>query len=163
QWKIFPDSELPRELISAEYLNRAYESVPWRSADEIRKQSRLEARTLKRAATLIVILTVGVPLAIEILSFGIAWIGYVFAGASILAGLYKAAKTFGWIKPSERQKRAAEKRRKMEDYFAHCERNREGFMRLKIENLEREMIEANIAEARAIQTHQPQTRNRQAP
>jgi hypothetical protein len=151
RWKILPENELPSELISTEYLNRIYAAVPSRSADEVRKQSRFEARMFKRAATVIVALVVVVPLAIKSLSFGIAWIGYVFAGASILVGMYRAAKMFGWIKPSERQKSAAEKRQKMEHYFYHCERNPEGFMRLKIENFERETIKENIAEARAIQ------------
>ena len=73
------------------------------------------------------------------------------AGASILFGTYRAAKMSGWIKPSERQKSAAEKRQKMEHYFYHCERNPEAFMRLKVENLQRETIEENIAEAREIE------------
>ena len=45
----------------------------------------------------------------------------------------------------------AEKRQKMEHYFYHCERNPEGFMRLKVENFERETMEENIAESHAIQ------------
>jgi len=151
RWRIFADTELPRELISADHLAEIYKSIPSRSADEVRNQARAKAKTLKRAATLISVFIIGIPLAVEILSFGIAWIGYVIAGVSVLVGLYKAAKAFGWIKPSERQKRAAEKRQKMEHYFYHCERNPEGFMRLKIENFERETMEENIAESRAIQ------------
>ena len=151
QWKIIPESELPPELISTDYLNRIYATVPSRSADDVRSQSRLEAKMLKRAATVILVFIIIAPLAIAVLSLGITWIGYVFAGASILAGLFKAAKTFGWVKPSEREKRAAEKRQKMEHYFYHCERNPEAFMRLKVENLQRETIEENIAEAREIE------------
>ncbi|PYL74516.1 MAG: hypothetical protein DMF26_10705 [Verrucomicrobia bacterium] len=151
QWKTFADSELPRELISADRLDEIYKSIPSRSADEVRNQARAKAKTLKRAATLISVFIIGIPLAVEILSFGITWIGYVVAGVSILVGLYKTAKTFSWIKPSERQKRVAEKRQKMEHYFYHCERNPEGFMRLKVENFERETMEENIAESHAIQ------------
>ena len=151
QWKIFADAELPEELISADRLAEIYKSIPSRSADDVRNQARAKAKTLKRAATLISIFIIGIPLAVEILSFGIAWIGYVIVGVSVLVGMYKAAKAFGWIKPSERQKRAAEKRQKMEHYFYHCERNPEGFMRLKIENFERETMEENMAESRAIQ------------
>lgn len=151
QWRIFADTELPRELISADRLAEIYKSIPSRNADEVRNQARAKAKTLKRAATLISVFVIGIPLAVEILSFGITWIGYVIAGVSVLIGLYKAAKAFGWIKPSERQKRAAEKRQKMEHYFYHCERNLEGFMRRKIENFERETMGENIAESHAIQ------------
>jgi hypothetical protein len=87
---------------------------------------------------------------IQLASLGIAWFGTVISVISILFGLYKAAKAFGWIQPSEREKQKAEKQRKMEHYFHHCEENPEGFNRLKMENFEREAVQRTQAEASAL-------------
>ena len=38
----------------------------------------------------------------------------------------------------------------MNHYFYHCERNPEGFMRLKVENFEREAKERTLKEVEAL-------------
>jgi len=54
------------------------------------------------------------------------------------------------LKPSQREKQEAERNLKMSHYFYHCERNPEGFNRLKIENFEREAIEGTRKEAEEL-------------
>jgi hypothetical protein len=150
RWGTFRNDEMPSEFSSDEYLEHVYAGVPCRPVEEIRRKARAEANSIRRAAALIVLLVILVPVAIQVASLGIAWFGYLVSVVSILFGIYKAAKALGWIKPSEGEKRKTEKRSKMEHYYYHCERNPEGFNRLKMENFEREAVEQTRAEADAI-------------
>lgn len=151
RWGLLKDDELPSEQKDPGYLARVYEGVPFRLQETVRQNAMREARTMGRSVRMIVFLLAGVPLLIEIVSLGVTWVGYVLAGISITAGLYKLAKTMGWLKPTQRAKEIAEKDLRMKHYFYHCERNSEGFNRLKIENLEREAIRGTHDEANALQ------------
>lgn len=151
QWWDFPqESEFPAEQMDAGYLARVYEGVPFRLQEEVRRKALRETRMQGRSASIALFLMVGVPVLIEMVSLGVAWLGCVLAGISISVGLYKLGKTMGWIKPTQRDKEKAEKDLKMKHYYYHCEQNPEGFNRLKIENLGREVIRRNHAEADAI-------------
>jgi hypothetical protein len=151
QWGGFPqESEFPSEQMDARYLARVYEGVPFRLQEEVRRKALRETRMLGRSASIALFLIVGVPVLIEIVSLGVAWLGGVLAGISISVGLYKLGKAMGWIKPTQRDKEKADKDLKMKHYFYHCEQNPEGFKRLMIENLGRETIRRNHDEADTI-------------
>ena len=150
RWGIFRDDEMPSEFRNDHYLEHVYAGVPCRPVEEVRRKATIEANSIRRAAALIILLVILVPLAIQVASLGIAWFGYLVSVISILFGIYKVAKALGWIKPSEQEKRKAEKQSKMEHYYYHCERNPEAFNRLKIDNFEREAVEQTQAEAKAI-------------
>jgi hypothetical protein len=68
----------------------------------------------------------------------------------IAAGAYKVAKAAGWIKESKTQKEKADKQSKKDHYYYHCERNQEGFERLKSENFRREMEERTRKQAEEL-------------
>ena len=131
-------------------MKNVYQNVPFRTQAAVHEAVERETRNTAKAARVIILFIVVVPVLIEIISLGVAWIGYILSGLSITAGIYKAAKAFGWLKPSERAKAKAEKERKMGHYYWHCERNTEAFNRLKIENFEREAIERTRKEAEAL-------------
>lgn len=150
KWGLFQNNELPSEQMNSEYLGRVYEGVPFRLQEEVRQKAQSEARITGRVLRLIVLFVVVVPVLIEIISLGVNWLGYVLSAISISIGVYKTAKALGWLKASQREKQEAEKNLKMSHYFYHCERNPEGFNRLKIENFEREAIERTQKEAGAI-------------
>lgn len=150
QWGFPKDDELPSDQMDARYLARVYEGVPFRLQETVRQNAMREARTMGRSIRMIVFLLAGVPLLIEIVSLGVTWVGHILAGISITAGLYKLAKMMGWLKLTQRAKEIAEKDLRMKHYFYHCERNPEGFNRLKIENFERDAIHQNHLEADQI-------------
>lgn len=151
QWWDFPqENEFPFEQMDARYLARVYEGVPFRLQEEVRRKALRETRMLGRSASIALFLMVGVPVLIEMISLGVTWLGHVLAGISISVGLYKLGKAMGWLKPTQREKEKAEKELRMRHYFYHCERNPEGFNRLKIENLEREAISRTHDEADAL-------------
>lgn len=56
----------------------------------------------------------------------------------------------GAHKVTPREEEKGEKQRKMDHYFYHCERNPDGFARLKIENFEKDAGERVRAEAAAL-------------
>jgi len=61
-----------------------------------------------------------------------------------------ARKLFWHLEPSKSEKEKAEKELTMGHYYYHCERNPEGFARLKVENFEREARERIVKEAEAL-------------
>lgn len=150
RWGFLKNDELPPEQMEAGYLARVYEGVPFHLQEAVRQNALRENRMLGRSARIAIFLLVGVPVLIEMVSLGVAWLGHVLAGISISVGLYKLGKTTGWLKPTQRDKEKAEKDLRMKHYFYHCEQNPGGFNRLKIENLEREAIRRTHDEADAL-------------
>lgn len=150
RWGLFKDEEFPSEQKGVEYLERAYQGVPFRLQQEEREEVRREARIRARVMRSIVILYAGGAVLIELVALGVSWLGHVLAAASIAAGSYRLGKTMGWLKPSLRDKEKAEKEQKMGHYYYHCERNPESFNRLKCENFERDAIEQTRNESETI-------------
>jgi len=143
KWSSLSDKDLPAEHLRPGYLATVYKSVPSKPKSLVRHEADQKARRLKlglQIFRIISIFGVGIPLLIEIISLGVAWIGYVLATISISTGAFKLGKVFRWIKPSKRQLAKDEEVRKMRHYFYHCERNPNGFNRLKIENFERQSV-----------------------
>jgi hypothetical protein len=149
-WKLPSSNELPPEQMNEKYFSLVYEGLPFRRQVDVQRKALHEAVITGRAIRFIVLLVVGVPLLIQIVSLGIDWIGYVLSGISISVGLYKLCKSMGWIRLGKREILEAEKNNKMRHYYYHCEKNPEAFNRLKIENFEREAIERTHREAEGI-------------
>jgi hypothetical protein len=82
--------------------------------------------------------------------FGPEWLGL----AALIFGLWKASRAgfrlWRYSKPTPSEAAKAEKQQKMDHYFYHCERNPDGFARLKVENFEREAAERVRKEAEAL-------------
>lgn len=152
-WRILGNHELPAEQLEETYAARIYEGLPFQRQADVRLEAYRKARSTGKLIRLIVFLVVGVPILIEIVSLGFDWIGYMLSGVSISVGLFKLGKAMGWIKSGQRDLLDAEKKQKMEHYFYHCEKNPDAFLRLKLENFERETIERTIAEESEILKH----------
>jgi hypothetical protein len=151
EWRSLRDNEFPTEQMGEEYQSRVYKDVPFRFQHDVRKQNQDETRKRVRTAAVIVILSASAPLLIELITL-IDWVGFIASIVGISIGLFKLIKAFGWIKPSKFQEAEAAKALKMRHYFYHCERNPEAFMRLKIENFDRESIERTRREAASLPT-----------
>jgi hypothetical protein len=152
-WKLLGNNELPEEQMTEKYFSQVYEGLLFRRQVDVQHKAFREAVIAGRTTRLIILLVVGVPLLIQLVGLGIDWIGYALSGISITVGLYKLCKSLGWVKLSKREIIEAEKTNKMGHYYYHCEKNPDAFLRLKIENLEREAIERTHREAEAIQKH----------
>jgi hypothetical protein len=150
RWGFLNEKELPLEQSTVEYLAIVYKNIPYRLQREVRKKVEREARATGRAIRLIVVLTLGIPVMIEVISLGVSWLGYLLSGIVIIAGVYKLAEAMCWLKPSKRKQEQEEKKLKMEHYYYHCELNPDAFNRLRSENFKREAIEQTRKEAEAL-------------
>ncbi len=132
-----------------------YADVPVRTDAEIKaaaRRSLQEQRRLKMSLNVVLMLWLSViPAGYAVfVYFGPEWLSLM--GLAFV--LWKAWKT-GWRisgrgKPSPKEQEKAEKQRKMEHYFYHCERNPDGFMRLKSENFAIDAREQTQREADQI-------------
>lgn len=150
KWGLFEQDALPAEQMESDYIARIYEGIPARKQVDVRTEAIRKARVEGKLFRTIIFFVVIVPVFIEIISLGVDWLGYFLAAGSIGVGLYKAAKILGWLKPTQRENEESERDLRMKHYYYHCERNPEGFDRLKIENFERDAIELTRKEAEAL-------------
>jgi hypothetical protein len=150
KWGIMKSCEDLSDKRTREDLARIYKGVPFRLQEEVRQKAQHEWRTTAMIANSFVLFIVVIPVLIEIIGLGVAWIGYTLSGISIVAGFFKIAQTVGWIRLSKRQQEKQEIERKKEHYFYHCERNLKGFNRLLTENIEKDALERTQKEAEKI-------------
>jgi len=112
---------------------------------EQEKQSIQEG--YKREATIVrswsLIIWVLIPLFIIVFGFANIWIGFTLFIYSLFKIIWKLLEIYGrpekWLQkclPGYKEKK--EKEFKMRHYYYHCERNPEGFLRLKVENFKKE-------------------------
>lgn len=101
----------------------------------------MRSEQLRSIRTLNVIYLVGwvlIPLGIAILGFANWWVGFVLFVLSLLKIVWKLVEVFGdpgkWL-PGYKGK--MDRKRLEKHWIYHCERNPEGFARLKNENFDR--------------------------
>ncbi|MCG8505381.1 MAG: hypothetical protein MI755_12290 [Sphingomonadales bacterium] len=135
-------------------LAAIYQDVPFETGKQKRVQAlanRKEMITQAKNLKLILAAWLAfIPAAWVLLT----WFGPAILGiAANLYALYQAYKTWRKIyRPNvgDSADGKAEKRRKMEHYYYHCERNPDGFRRLLVENFEADAVAETENEAHAI-------------
>ena len=132
-----------------------YADVPVRTDTEIKAAARSslqEQRRHIRSLKIVLILWLAViPAGYAVFEYvGPKWLG-LLGLAFVLSKAWKTgSQIWGRGKPSRREQEKAEKQRKMEHYFYHCERNPDGFLRLKSENFENDSRKQVRKEAEQI-------------
>jgi hypothetical protein len=150
RWGEFTNDEFPADQVTQGYLASVYRDVPFRFAEDVRVKVRREARIMKATGLSIVLFTVIIPLLIEMVSWGVEWLGHLLEFGSFLKGLHEIGKPLGWIKPSQKETDKALRKQKMEHYFYHCEKNPAAFQKLKFENFESEERKSILQEDEAL-------------
>lgn len=153
KWSDSSPPDMPQLTLDSSTLRRIFADVPLRPKIA-REQIIVKRKRQVRATTLIAIIwVVGVPIGfIALEAYGPLWLGRLVAlygvGMAYVAGL----KLFGrWPKSeSDILSEGEESRRRQHHY--HCERNPEGFARLKAENYRRERREAILREAAELRS-----------
>lgn len=145
----FPDGPLTEAT-----LRDVYREVPCETQEEVgarvyadARRTRIGFRCIK---TLLTLWLVVIPLAMAFLGFASPLWGILVLLWALGRGGYEFLRLWGWIGPSAREQEQAEKTRKMEHYYHHCEKNPEGFLRLKSENITRDAERGTLEEARAL-------------
>ncbi|TAJ84092.1 hypothetical protein [Reyranella sp.] len=144
------------EVNQTELDRRAiYKDVPFKTQEQVKLNAAAYAAERRRQnrylKTILLVWLVVVPTGIALIEyFGPDWLALI----ALVLSLWQAGKAgYGlWhnSKPSPWEKAKAEKQRRMDHYFNHCERNPEGFARLVSDNFEREAVERTRKEADAL-------------
>jgi hypothetical protein len=154
-WKL---NELPPFLNNSSNLpdwRTIYTDVPFRTDAQVKasaqtylNQRRRQVISARIALSLWLVL---IPATWAILQYlGPSWLGFLVMLYSLWQAWREWRKLLGFSKPSPREQEKAEKERKMAHYYYHCERNPDGFARLKAENFAKEIGERNRKEAENI-------------
>lgn len=120
-------------------LRDIYADIPVRTDDDVKQNAnrfamerRSQVRTLR--ATLFLWLAV-IPAIIAIFEFfAPAWLGLILLVIALLKAYDTALELWGISRPTPSSRAAADRKRKMDHYFYHCERNPSAFARLRAEN-----------------------------
>lgn len=134
-----------------------YKDVPFRTDAEVKaKVNQQSTEIRKQTLTLKIILAIWlavIPAVWAVTQYlGPQWLALAVLMYSLWQTFRAARKLFWPIKPSKSAKDKAETEFKMRHYFYHCERNPQGFARLKIENFERDAKKRILKEAEALRT-----------
>ena len=150
-WRLPPENEIPGNPLSADELLRLYNDVPYKTSAQTRQEAAAHRRQIQIGWAIVIGWVVVVPVAWAIFEWaGPAWVGLLLLPYSLWQAFVKALKLLGKWKVSPRELKAQEEELLMQHHHYHCERNPEGFLRLKLENFEREERERIQEEANAL-------------
>lgn len=150
EWRLLANDELPKDGLDVLYLRKIYEGIPFKTKQQLREEALKKAKRLRLGWWIVFVWAVAVPAGVAILEWWSDWLGVVVLVYSLYKAIEKALRLMDrWPKSkAEAQKEAEEAR--MRHHHYHCERNPEGFERLKLENFERGAREDVQKEAHAL-------------
>lgn len=149
-WRLLKNDELPRDALNVSYLRKIYAGVPFKTKQQLRAQAFEKGKQLRLGWWIVFVWAVVVPASVAILEWWSDWLGLVVLVYSLYKAAEKSLRLLGkWPKSrTELQKEAEETR--MRHHHYHCERNPEGFERLKVENFEKWAREGIQKEAQVL-------------
>ena len=150
-WRLLREDELPDEPLDGEYLKRTYSCIPFKTEDQLQRESQAHIKALRMGWFLVFIWLIIIPATIAILGWASPWIGAIVMLYSLSQGIVKALKMTGKWK-SRRELEREEVDYRMRHHHYHCERNPDGFLRLKLENFERDERTSIRQEADMLKT-----------
>jgi hypothetical protein len=120
-------------------LRTIYKDVPFRTEADVQRtvtEHASEQRRRNRSLTIIIVTWfVAIPVMVAtVQQFAPTWVGYIVWAYSWWKGYQTWRKLKGYRKLSNSDQQKAERQRKMEHYYYHCERNQAAFSRLRSEN-----------------------------
>lgn len=138
-WETVPDSAFPQETLDSEFLLSVYSDIPFRTQDEVIESATKSFSSKHKLKLIILIWAVFVPALIAILEFfSPTWVAVI----ALLYSLWQAYQKFlimtGRKPRSEVEIEKEKEELKMRHHHYHCEKNPDGFVRLKIENAKTE-------------------------
>lgn len=151
-WGLIPDRDLPSQALDLAYIQHVYSDIPSKTRKQWEEKVTKQYRQIKIGWSIFAIWMVAVPAAIAILGFANFWVGLAALVYSLSKAAMKALKLTGKLKLSAKESERDEKKRKMKHYYYHCERNPDGFNRLKLENFEKDLKEDIQKESEALKS-----------
>lgn len=123
-----------------------FTDIPVRTDSEVKASARKnfheQARSIKLLKIFLLIWIVGLPTSVMLLVFfGPEWLGMIALALALIESARASLRLWGAYQPSKREQEANELQRRKDHYYFHCEKNPDGFLRLRNENFERDAKE----------------------
>ena len=151
-WRPVRNDEIPSPPFTIARLLETYPDIPHvvSTAEDKRRDIQQTGRRNRAVRKIVTVWFVAIPIGVALFMQFVAWAGWVATGFSILAGLWKLSGIMGWRKKSKYQleKEAEETRIRHHHYW--CERNPDGFGRLKLEAMNHEIRGRILKEAEEL-------------
>lgn len=130
-----------------------YVNIPVRTDAEVKSEARdklLEQKRQHRSLKIFLTLWLAViPAGYVVFKFfGPEWLGLIGLVFVVWKAVRTSLRIWNLTEASGKEEKERDKRSKMEHYFYHCERNPEGFLRLKSENFREDARQRVREEAR---------------
>ena len=154
-WKLDELSLYLKQPIANADWRSIYTDIPHRTQTQVTENAEKEIsrdRKQNRILRGIFVFWLSViPAAWAVMQYlGPEWLAIAILIYSLWKAWLTGNKLLGHVKTFRSEEEKAEKQRKMDHYFYHCERNPEGFSRLKVEDFERDIGERTRREAESL-------------
>lgn len=154
-WELSDLDQHAKKYLDASTLQQIYRGIPFKTGKQVREDAEESVvKIVRRNRYLIAVVifwAVIVPACSAIMQyFAPDWLNLVILAYGLWKAFTEWRKITGRRKKTQKELDAEEKERKMRHYFYHCERNPDGFLRLKIENFEKEAREQTKVEAASL-------------
>lgn len=125
-------------------LRNIYADIPYRTDSEVQEAVTKDAKIKSYGNRIWTVATVFwfviIPAGYAVFEFfGPEYIGVLALIYALGKLMHELLKLTGKLPMSPNEKKKSEKERKMQHYYFHCEQNPDGFLKLKSENLSREI------------------------
>jgi len=128
-----------------------YGDISFRTSTQLKESARKQQRALRLGWWLLFLWGVVVPAGIALVEFiSPNWLAVLTFCYSLSRAYIEALKLLGKWPETDSEIAKEEEERLMRHHHYHCERNPEGFLRLKLENFERDNREQIQREASAL-------------
>ena len=135
-WHNVPNDQIP--VVDSESLAAIYSDVPSSTVGDVQKRARSQLRKTRVGILIIVAWVAGGSAAFALADFfGPRWLSIVFLAYAFWRAYDKAMRLLGKHRKSPAELAEEAERLRMRHHHYHCERNPEGFERLRNENYER--------------------------
>jgi hypothetical protein len=152
QWRLLKDGELSDAALDRNYLKKVYHDFRFRTwtSEDVERVKRENVQIVLTAWLILFVWLVAIPLTVIILGETSVWIAKMVLAYSLWKVFVQVMKLLGKWKKSPREIEQEREKLEMEHHHYHCKRNPQAFLRLKIENFERETKERVQKEAESL-------------
>lgn len=134
-WESVPDSAFPTDVLDTEYLLSIYSDIKYRTQEEVKQSAIKSLKPMRRLKVLILVWAVFIPALITILGFfSPTWVAVIALIYSLWQAYQKYLLMTGRKKKSEAEIEKEREELRMKHHHYHCEKNPDGFIRLRNEN-----------------------------
>lgn len=146
KWDCLKNDQFPEVQKCAEYQKKVYKDLPCKEFNSTKAGEELvkNARNLQTSINIYASTLILFPIIVGIISMGINWFNWMVIILGWGHAIYKICKLYGYIKPSQNESAIQEKNLKKEHYYYHCEKNPDGFERLRSDNFRKDIIQSNL-------------------